>query len=144
MTMEKDILEIEKKLIEAFAFLDNWEEKYEYIIELGRKMSPLEDKYKTEDRRIKGCQSTVWLMAFEQDGRVFFQADSDALIVKGLVSLLIEVLSGRLPAAIIGARLDFIDSIGMHAHLAQTRSNGLRAMITQMKDYARTYEMINR
>ncbi|MBS1504408.1 MAG: SufE family protein [Bacteroidetes bacterium] len=140
MTMEKDILEIETDFIESFSFLDTWEEKYEYIIELGKKLPPLEVQYKTEDRKIKGCQSTVWLAPFYNDGKVFFKADSDAMIVKGLISMLIAVLSGHSPDMIINASLDFIEKIGMHAHLAQTRSNGLRAMVKQMKDYAMAYK----
>ena len=141
--MKKDILEIENELISSFSFLETWEEKYEYLIELGKKLPELEERFKTEDKKIKGCQSTVWLVAIYKEGRVFFKADSDAVIVKGLVSLLIEVLSGQAPDDIINARLDFIDKIGMHAQLAQTRSNGLRAMVAQMKDYARAYRIIN-
>lgn len=141
--MERNILEIENEFIEAFSFLDTWEERYEYIIELGKKLPALEEEFKTEDKKIKGCQSTVWLVASYSEGRVFFKADSDAVIVKGLVSLLIEVLSGQVPDDIINARLDFIDKIGMHAHLAQTRSNGLWAMVAQMKDYARAFKVIN-
>ena len=141
--MERNILEIENELVSSFSFLDTWEERYEYIIELGKKLPALEEEFKTEDKKIKGCQSTVWLVAAYSEGRVFFKADSDAVIVKGLVSLLIEVLSGQAPDGIISARLDFIDKIGMHAHLAQTRSNGLRAMVAQMKDYARAYKIIN-
>lgn len=141
--MERNILEIENELVSSFSFLDTWEEKYEYIIELGKKLPALEEEFKTEDKKIKGCQSTVWLVASYGEGRVFFKADSDAVIVKGLVSLLIEVLSGQVPDDIINARLDFMDKIGMHAHLAQTRSNGLRAMVAQMKDYARAFKAIN-
>jgi len=141
--MERNILEIENELVSSFSFLDTWEERYEYIIELGKKLPALEEEFKTEDKKIKGCQSTVWLVASYSEGRVFFKADSDAVIVKGLVSLLIEVLSGQVPDDIINARLDFIDKIGMHAHLAQTRSNGLRAMVAQMKDYARALKVIN-
>ena len=141
--MEKNISEIENELISSFSFLDTWEERYEYIIELGKKLPALEERFKTEDKKIKGCQSTVWLVASYSDGAVFFKADSDAVIVKGLVSLLIEVLSGQAPDDIINARLDFIDKIGMHAHLAQTRSNGLRAMVAQMIDYARAFKVIN-
>jgi cysteine desulfuration protein SufE len=141
--MEKDILDLESEFIESFSFLDTWEEKYEYIIELGKKLPPLEEQDKTDDKKIKGCQSTVWLVAAYSDGKVFFKADSDAMIVKGLVSMLITVLSGHSPDQIIHASLDFIDKIGMHAHLAQTRSNGLRAMVKQMKDYAIAYKTIH-
>lgn len=141
--MEKDIAAIEAEFIESFSFLDTWEEKYEYIIEMGKKLPVLEDQYKTDDKKIKGCQSTVWLVASYQDDKVFFKADSDAVIVKGLVSMLIRVLSGQAPGEILNARLEFIDKIGMHVHLAQTRSNGLRAMIAQMKDYARAFKIIH-
>jgi cysteine desulfuration protein SufE len=141
--MEKDILEVESEFIESFSFLDTWEEKYEYIIELGKKLPPLEERDKTDDKKIKGCQSTVWLVAAYSYGKVFFKADSDAMIVKGLISMLITVLSGHSPDQIIHASLDFIDKIGMHAHLAQTRSNGLRAMVRQMKDYAVAYKEIH-
>jgi cysteine desulfuration protein SufE len=141
--MEKDILDVESEFIESFSFLDTWEEKYEYIIELGKKLPPLEEHDKTNDKKIKGCQSTVWLVGAYSEGKVFFKADSDAMIVKGLVSMLITVLSGHSPDQIIHASLDFIDKIGMHAHLAQTRSNGLRAMVKQMKDYAVAYKEIH-
>lgn len=143
MIMEKDILEIESEFIESFSFLDTWEEKYEYIIELGKKLPVLEERDKTEDRKIKGCQSTVWLVSSYSNGKVFFKADSDAMIVKGLISMLIAVLSGHTPEKIIDASLDFIEKIGMHAHLAQTRSNGLRAMVKQMKDYALAYKEVH-
>lgn len=143
MKMEKDIAAIEAEFIASFSFLDTWEEKYEYIIELGKKLPALDEQFKTEDKKIKGCQSTVWLVASYQDDKVFFKADSDAVIVKGLVSMLIRVLSGQAPDEILNARLEFIDKIGMHVHLAQTRSNGLRAMIAQMKDYARAFKIIH-
>lgn len=141
--MEKDIAAIEEEFIESFSFLDTWEEKYEYIIEMGKKLPVLEDQYKTEDKKIKGCQSTVWLIASYSGGKVFFKADSDAVIVKGLVSMLIGVLSGQAPDEILNARLEFIEKIGMHVHLAQTRSNGLRAMIAQMKNYAGAFKIIH-
>jgi cysteine desulfuration protein SufE len=141
--MEKNIAEIETEIIESFSFLESWEEKYEYIIETGKKLPELETRLKTEDKIIKGCQSTVWLVPSFVDGRVYFMADSDAIIVKGLVRMLIQVLSGHTPEEIIQARLEFMDQIGMHAHLAQTRSNGLRAMVSQMKEYARAYQIIN-
>lgn len=142
MIMDKDILEIENEFIESFSFLDTWEEKYEYIIELGKKLPALDEKDKTEDKKIRGCQSTVWLVSYFDNGKVFFKADSDAMIVKGLISMLIAVLSGHTPDKIINASLDFIERIGMHTHLAQTRSNGLRAMVKQMKDYAIAYKAI--
>src|SRR5665213_1638380 len=140
MNMEKDILEIESEFIESFSFLDTWEEKYEYIIELGKKLPALEEQYKTEDKKIKGCQSTVWLVSSYNGGKVFFKADSDAVIVKGLVSMLIGVLSGHEPDKILSAKLDFIKDIGMMTHLAQTRSNGLLSMVKQIKNYALAYK----
>ena len=139
----KTIHETEEDIIEAFSFFDTWEEKYEYIIDLGKKLEPLNDKYKITDNIIKGCQSTVWLNADFFDGKVFFKADSDAVIVKGLVSMLIEVLSGHTPDEILNAKLDFLREIGMMNHLAQTRSNGLLAMVKQMKNYALAYKSIH-
>ncbi len=130
----------EAEIIEAFALLDSWEEKYEYIIELGKKLPPLDERYKLAENIIKGCQSTVWLVANYSDGKVFFKADSDAVIVKGLISMLINVLSGNTPDEILNAKLDFLKDIGMMTHLAQTRSNGLLSMIKQIKNYALAYK----
>jgi len=138
----KQMQHTEEEIIEDFSLFDTWEDKYEYIIDLGKKLPSLEEKYKVEENTIKGCQSTVWLVADQRDGRVFFKADSEAVIVKGLVSMLIRVLSGHTPDEIINARLNFIERIGMIAHLAQTRSNGLLAMIRQMKNYALVYKTI--
>lgn len=138
----KPIAEIEEEIVEDFALFDSWEDKYEYIIELGRKLELLEDEYKTEANRIKGCQSTVWLTASFEHGKVYFKADSDAVIVKGLISMLIRVLSGHSPEEILEAKMTFIAKIGMMTHLAQTRSNGLLAMIKQMKNYALAYKMV--
>lgn len=132
----------EKDIIDDFALFDTWEEKYEYIIDLGKKLSELDANYKLEENRIKGCQSTVWLTAYFKDGRVFYQADSDAVIVKGLVSMLISVLSGHKPDEILNAKLDFIREIGMMTHLAQTRSNGLLSMVKQIKNYALAYKSV--
>ena len=129
----KTILEIEQMLIDDFSLFDTWEEKYEYLIDLGKKLGPLDPIYKTEDYKIKGCQSSVWIHSSFKDGRVYFEGDSDSFIVKGLVGLMIMVLSGQSPKAIVEAPLDFINQIGLSSHLAQTRSNGLRAMIKQMK-----------
>lgn len=137
----KTIQEIEADIIEDFALFDSWEDKYEYIIDLGKKLDVLEDEYKTEEHKIKGCQSTVWLAASYEDGKVIFKADSDAVIVKGLISMLIKVLSRHTPEEILAAQMNFIAEIGMMTHLAQTRSNGLLAMIKQMKNYALAYKM---
>lgn len=130
------INEIEQDIIDDFALFDDWTEKYQYIIELGQKLPPLEVRYKTDDRKIKGCQSSVWLNAYEKDGRIYFDADSDSTFVKGEIALLIRVLSGQLPDAIVQAELKFIDAIGLRQHVAVTRANGLSAMIKQMKLYA--------
>jgi cysteine desulfuration protein SufE len=133
MDTGKTIKEIEQALIEDFAMFENWEDKYEYIIDIGKKLKPLDPIYKKEELKIKGCQSSVWIHSYQEDGKVFFEGDSDAIIVKGLVSMMIMVLSGQKPAEIVHAELGFINSIGLSSHLAQTRSNGLRAMIKQMK-----------
>ena len=134
------IIDIENEIVEEFSLFDNWEDKYEYIIDMGKKLLPLAAEHKIEDNRIKGCQSTVWLVAFEQDGKLIFKADSDAIIVKGLVSMLIRVLSGQRPKDIITSQLNFITQIGLTNHLAQTRSNGLLSMVKQMKNYAMAYQ----
>ncbi|ACU05234.1 SufE family protein [Pedobacter heparinus] len=139
---QRSIPEIEREIVEDFALFDSWEDKYEYIIDLGKKLAELADQYKIEENKIKGCQSTVWLKAFYNDGKVHFKADSDAVIVKGLISMLIKVLSGHTPEEILNARMDFIGEIGMMTHLAQTRSNGLLAMIKQMKNYALAYKIM--
>jgi cysteine desulfuration protein SufE len=122
--------------------LDTWEEKYEYIIELGKRLSPLDEKFKVEENIIKGCQSLVWLVSELKNGKVFYKADSDALIVKGLISMLIRVLSGHTPDEILNAPLHFINDIGMTTHLAQTRSNGLFAMVKRMKNDALAYKVV--
>ncbi|MDQ6902644.1 MAG: SufE family protein [Bacteroidota bacterium] len=143
MEESKTIKQVEEQIIDDFSLFDTWEEKYEYIIDLGKKLPALEDKYKLPENIIKGCQSTVWLGTEFKDGKIFFKADSDAVIVKGLVSMLISVLSGLTPDEILNAKLDFIREIGMMNHLAQTRSNGLLAMIKQMKNYALVYQSAN-
>lgn len=139
----KNIEEIKNELVENFSLFETWDEKYEYIIELGKKLKPIDPKFKTEDYKIKGCQSTVWLTSEYKDGMVYFYAESDAIIVKGLVSLLIEVFSGQKPENIINDDLSFMDKIGLTKHLAQTRSNGLLAMVKQMKFYAMAYQLKN-
>ncbi|MPR32765.1 SufE family protein [Salmonirosea aquatica] len=137
------INEIQDELIEDFALFDDWESKYEYIIDMGKQLPPLSEQYKTEENIIKGCQSRVWLHA-ETDGDVVkFAADSDAIIVKGLVSMLVKVLSGHKPEEIASADLYFMERIGLHQHLAQTRSNGLASMVKQMKMYGLAYQSIN-
>ena len=139
MESHPTISSVERSIIEDFSLFDTWEQKYEYIIDIGKKLPALNDQYKTEVFKIKGCQSSVWIHSFEKEGRVYFEGDSDAVIVKGLVSLMIQVLSGHTPQEIIDAPLEFIDKVGLSSHLAQTRSNGLRAMIKQMKMDAGVY-----
>lgn len=137
------IKEKQEELIEDFALFDDWESKYEYIIDMGKQLPALDEKYKVEENIIKGCQSRVWLHA-ENDGEVVkFEADSDAVIVKGLVSMLVKVLSGHKPEEIASADLYFMERIGLHQHLAQTRSNGLASMVKQMKMYGLAYQSIN-
>jgi cysteine desulfuration protein SufE len=143
INVNTSIKEREEEIIEEFSLFDSWEEKYEYIIDLGKKLEPLDEKYKVPENIIKGCQSTVWLTSEFKDGKVFFKADSDAVIVKGLISMLIKVLSDNTPDEILNAKLDFINEIGMMTHLAQTRSNGLLSMIKQIKNYALAYKSIS-
>jgi len=133
MEPSKNIKEIEQELIDDFAMFETWEDKYEYLIDLGKKLSPLNDAFKKEEYKIKGCQSSVWVHSFEKDGLIFFEGDSDAIIVKGLVSMMIMVFNGQKPGTIVGSDLEFLNTIGLSSHLAQTRSNGLRSMIKQMK-----------
>ncbi len=143
MKEQKSIADIEQEIVEEFSLFDSWDDKYEYIIDLGKKLPALEDVYKKDENNVRGCQSTVWLVAEYRDGRIFYKAESDAVIVKGLISMLIRVLSGQTPDDIVQAPLDFIREIGMTSHLAQTRSNGLLAMVKQMKNYALAYKLKN-
>jgi len=143
MSDHKKIEEIEKEIVEEFSLFDSWDDKYEYIIDLGKKLALLEDKYKVDENRVRGCQSTVYLVADYREGRVYYKAESDAVIVKGLISMLIRVLSGQRPDDIVNAQLNFIREIGMMTHLAQTRSNGLLAMVKQMKNFALAYKLKN-
>ena len=141
MEAVQTIQETEDEIVDEFSLFDNWEDKYEYIIDLGKKLQPLNLEFKIDENKIKGCQSQVWLVADEHNGRLIFKADSDAIIVRGLVCMLIRVLSGHTPREIIDTKLDFINKIGMTNHLAQTRSNGLLSMVKQMKNYALAYKM---
>jgi cysteine desulfuration protein SufE len=141
MSHSNTIQETENEIVEEFALFDSWDDKYEYIIDMGKKLPELEEEHKKNENRVKGCQSTVWLVTDFKDGRIYFKADSDAVIVKGLISMLIRVLSGHTPDEIIEAKLDFIQKIGMTTHLAQTRSNGLLSMVKQMKNYALAYKI---
>ena len=130
------INEIQDDIIEEFSGLDDWMDKYQLLIDLGNEQEPLDEQYKTESNLIDGCQSRVWLQADFADGIISFSAESDALIVKGIVALLIRVLSGHTPQEILDADLYFIDQIGLKEHLSPTRSNGLLAMVRQMRTYA--------
>ena len=143
------INEIQDEIIEEFAGFDDWMDKYQLLIDLGNEQEPLEDKYKTEQNLIDGCQSRVWLVAEEvkseevnSEKLIHFRAESDALIVKGIVSLLIRVLSGHTPQEILDADLYFIDEIGLKEHLSPTRSNGLLAMVKQMRMYALAFQKL--
>ena len=130
------INEQQDQIIEEFSFYDDWMEKYEHIIQLGKELPLIDERYKTEDHLIKGCQSRVWLHADYKDGKIGFSADSDAIITKGLVGLMIAVLSNHTPKEIATADIYFIDKIGLRSHLSPTRSNGLLSMLKQMKLYA--------
>ena len=137
MTIE----EIEREIVDEFSLFDSWDDKYEYIIDLGKRLQPLEEEHKKDENRVRGCQSTVWLVADYKDGRVYFRAESNSLITSGLISILIRVLSGQKPDDIVAAKLDFLNEIGMMTHLAQTRSNGLLSMVKQIKNYALAYKL---
>jgi cysteine desulfuration protein SufE len=139
MNEVKSIKEIEEEVVDEFSLFDSWDEKYEYIIDMGKKLKPLEQEHKKDENKIKGCQSTVWMVSEYKNGNIIYRAESDAIIVKGLVSMLIRVLSNHTPKEILEAKLDFIDKIGMKQHLAQTRSNGLLSMVKQMKLDATVY-----
>lgn len=130
------INETQDQIIEEFSIFDDWMDKYALLIDLGNTLAPLDEKYKTESNLIEGCQSRVWLQANYVDGIINFQGESDAVIVKGIVSLLIQVLSGHTPQEILDADLYFIDRIGLKEHLSPTRSNGLVSMVKQMRLYA--------
>jgi cysteine desulfuration protein SufE len=135
------IQENEENLIEQFADIDDWMDRYAYIIDLGNALEPISEQLKTPDRLIEGCQSRVWLDAeLDSDGKVIYRADSDAIIVKGIISMLVEVLSGHTPDEILAADLNFIDKIGLAEHLSPTRSNGLLAMVKQMRAYALAFK----
>ncbi len=134
------IQEEQQEIIADFEYLLNWDDKYEYIIQLGKELPLIDSRYKTEDNLIRGCQSRVWLHADFLDGKLSFTADSDAIITKGLVSLVIKVLSGHTPKEIVDAEITFIEAIGLSSHLSPTRSNGLLSMLKQIKLYALAYQ----
>lgn len=137
------IEEIENEVVEEFEMFDDWMQRYEHLIDLGKSMPMIEEKYKTEDKLIKGCQSQVWMHSELKDGKIVYTADSDAIITKGMVALMIRVLSNHTPQEIIDSKLDFIEKIGLTKHLSPTRSNGLLSMIKQMKLDAIAYQAKN-
>lgn len=139
--MAQTINELQDAVIEEFCDFDDWMDKYQMLIDLGNDLEPLDEKYKTEQNLIDGCQSRVWLQCDDVDGKLVFTADSDALIVKGIIALLVRVLSGQTPKDILDTDLYFIDRIGLREHLSPTRSNGLLAMIKQIKAYALAYSV---
>lgn len=131
-----DIQDIQDRIVREFELLQDWQERYKYIIKLGDKLDPLPEDDRTDDNLVKGCQSRVWLTAEMEDGKVIFKADSDAAITKGLVSLMVRFYSGQQPDVILNTKPEFIDKIGMANHLSPTRANGLASMVKQMKIYA--------
>jgi cysteine desulfuration protein SufE len=135
------IKETQEEIIADFEYLTNWDDKYEYIISLSKELPIISDEYKKEENLIRGCQSRVWLHADYRDGKLFFTADSDAIITKGLVSMVIKVLNGHTPGDIVAAEIYFIDAIGLRSHLSPTRSNGLLSMLKQIKLYALAYQV---
>ena len=134
------INELQDEVIAEFSDFDDWMDRYQLLIDLGNEQAPLDEQYKTDENLIEGCQSRVWLQADEKDGKLFFQAESDAVIVKGIIALLIKVLSGHTPDEILNADLYFLDRIGMIEHLSPTRSNGLLSMVKQMRMYALAFK----
>lgn len=136
----KTINELQDEVIEEFSDFEDWMDKYQLLIDLGNDLDALDDRYKTEQNLIDGCQSRVWVQCDNEDGRLKLTADSDALIVKGIIALLIQVLSGHTPREILEADLYFIDRIGLREHLSPTRSNGLLAMVKRIKAYALAYQ----
>jgi cysteine desulfuration protein SufE len=134
------ITEIQDNIIDEFSIFDDWMDKYQLLIDLGNSLEPIDEQYKVQQNLIEGCQSRVWLQAEYVDGQVIFKAESDAVIVKGIVSLLIQVLSAHTPDEILNTELYFIEKIGLKEHLSPTRSNGLVSMIKQMKLYALVFQ----
>ncbi|WP_396198369.1 SufE family protein [Flavobacterium sp.] len=138
-----NIKEIQNEIVSEFSMFDDWMERYEYIIELGKGLPIIEEQFKTEDNIIKGCQSKVWVHAEEKGGKVVFSADSDAILTKGIIAILIRAFSNQTPAAILEANTDFVDEIGLKEHLSATRANGLVSMIKKIKMYALAFEARN-
>lgn len=140
MSNPRSINEIQDEIIDEFSMFDDWMQRYEYMIELGKSLELIDEKYKTDDYTIKGCQSKVWVFAELKDQLIQFAADSDAIITKGIIALLLRVFSGQRPQDILDAELYFIDQIGLKEHLSPTRANGLLSMIKQIKLYAVAYQ----
>lgn len=136
----QNIKEIQEEIVDEFAMFDDWMQRYEYMIELGKSLPLIDEKYKIDENLIKGCQSKVWVHADTADGKVVFTADSDAIITKGIIAILIRVFSNQKPQAIIDADTHFIDEIGLKEHLSPTRANGLVSMIKQLKMYAVAFQ----
>ena len=138
--MKNSIKDIEEEIIDEFNMFDSWIDKYDYLIDLGKSLPKIDNMYKTQENIITGCQSQVWLHAKKEDNKVVFTADSDAIMTKGIIAMLIRVLSGQKAENIINTNLDFIDKIGLNEQLSQTRANGLNSMIKQMKIYALAFK----
>ena len=138
--MKNSIKDIEEEIVDEFNMFDSWIDKYDYLIDLGKSLPKIDSKYKTQENIITGCQSQVWLHAKKEDDKVVFTADSDAIMTKGIIAMLIRVLSGQKAENIINTNLDFIDKIGLNEQLSQTRANGLNSMIKQMKIYALAFK----
>mgnify|MGYP001496613289 FL=1 len=138
--MKNSIKDIEEEIVDEFNMFDSWIDKYDYLIDLGKSLPKIDNIYKTQENIITGCQSQVWLHAKKEDNKVVFTADSDAIMTKGIIAMLIRVLSGQKAENIINTNLDFIDKIGLNEQLSQTRANGLNSMIKQMKIYALAFK----
>lgn len=134
------IKEIQDEIVDEFAIFDDWMQRYEYMIDLGKSLPLIEERYKTDDKLIRGCQSRVWVQPQMKDGKLYFTADSDAIITKGIIGILIRTFSGQTPKDILEADTDFIDEIGLKEHLSPTRANGLLSMIEKIKLYAINYQ----
>ncbi len=137
------IKEIQQEIVDEFSMFDDWDERFQYVIDLGKSLPLIDEKYKTDENTIKGCQSKVWLHADREDGKVVFTADSDAIITKGIIAILIRVFSNQSPQEILDADTDFINEIGLKDHLSPTRANGLVSMIKQIKMYALAFAAKN-
>ncbi len=134
------IKEVQNEIIDEFSIFDDWTERYEYIIELGKSLPMIDEKYKTDENLIRGCQSKVWLNAEQKGDKIVFTADSDAILTKGIIAIMIRVFSNQTPQTILEASTDFVDEIGLKEHLSPTRANGLVSMIKQIKMYALAFE----